>query len=68
MNNKYLTKAIDQTLRNLVDVETSVPTILNTLFSKTIKDEFDERKPYSKASQRIHNFASSYIIPRIHRI
>jgi hypothetical protein len=26
LNNKDLTKAIDQTLRNLVDVETSVPT------------------------------------------
>jgi hypothetical protein len=26
MNNKGLTKAVDQTVRNLVDVETSVPT------------------------------------------
>lgn len=37
---------------------------INTLFSRTKTDYFDEKRAYSKASQRIHNFAISYIIRR----
>lgn len=37
---------------------------MNTLFSRTKTHYFDESKPHSKASQRIDEFAVSYVINR----
>jgi hypothetical protein len=55
MNNKDLTKAIDQTLRNLVAVETSVPT--NSSSNLNHPSNWSEQRLIDYALEQVLTFA-----------
>ena len=61
---KYGCRKIGKRLRLLADKkydwDKRTPYI-NTLFSRVVKDEFDESKSHHKASKRIHNFVVDFL-------
>jgi hypothetical protein len=57
MNNKDLTKAIDQTLRNLVDVETSVPTNSNSSGNLNHPSNWSEQRLIDYALEQVITLA-----------